>query len=111
MSLDRWWIPTSELIRMRHLGCYRESSGKFRPTPWIDRDGLDPDGLIGSELFQGDDVEAAIDFLLIPSNVCADFDRTNHYLREHGWNWPSDGPEPADTLRGQPGRRQMSTSG
>jgi hypothetical protein len=96
MSLDRRWIPTSELIRMPYLGYYRGLGGRI-PTPWIDRDGLDPDGLIGSELFQGDDVEAAIDFLLIPSDVCADFDRTNRYLREHGWNWPPDGPEPADT--------------
>src|SRR6266487_5435039 len=72
MTLDRGWIPTSELREMRYLGWYSEPGGKRHRAPWITDDGdLDPDALVNSELFRGDDVEAAIDFLSIPSDVCA----------------------------------------
>lgn len=98
MTIDRWWISTSKLRAMRYLGWYSGPGGKRHRAPWITDDGdLEPNVLITSELFQGDDVEAATDFLSIPSDVCARTDLIASYLHQHGWNWLPDGPEPTAT--------------
>jgi hypothetical protein len=96
MTLDRWLIPANELREMRYLGWYEEPGGERCRAPWIaDDGGLDPDALFNSELFQGEDVEAVSDSLLIPSNIDAQSASIASYLAENGWNWLPDGVESA----------------
>lgn len=98
MTLDRVWLPALELRDLRHLGWYRRQDGKRLSEPWITPDGeLDPGGLLGSELFQGQDVEPIVDSLLIPAAVCANPDRIVDYLRQQGWNWSPNDLPPTET--------------
>ena len=73
-----------------------EPGGKRCRAPWITDDGgLDPDALVHSELFQGEDVEAVSESLLIPSNIDAQSASIASCLAENGWNWLPDGAESA----------------
>lgn len=90
MTLERWWMPTNALRRMQFLGWYLLPDGTRRRTPWINENGaLEPEELLASELFRGDDIEPISDSIAIPERA-TDTSDVAAYLTELGWVWPPD---------------------
>ncbi len=86
-------MPSRELLRMRYLGWFHLPDGKKQRAPWItEGEDLDPEELLASELFRGDDVEPITDALAIPESI-QDASGLDLYLNALGWNWPADGTE------------------
>nr|WP_172692672.1 hypothetical protein [Mycolicibacterium sp. CBMA 213] len=83
-------MPSSNLRRMRYLGWFHLPGGQKQQTPWITDDGdLDPEELLSSELFRGNDVEPITDSVAIPVSVQNASDLAA-YLNAGGWDWPAD---------------------
>jgi hypothetical protein len=79
---------------MRYLGWFHLPGGTKQRAPWItDHGSLDPEELLASELFRGDDVEPIIDSIAIPESVQDASDLAAH-LNARGWDWQADGTEP-----------------
>jgi len=103
MSLDklplmapvRWWYSIEDLRHVHHLGWYGGPGQSERGTPaWFTADGLDPDRLVGSELFCSDAVEKLEAVVSIPGGVCEDQARLSAHLQRHGWEWSPQSPDP-----------------
>jgi hypothetical protein len=93
VTLDRWWIPAAELRTMQYLGWYRRPDGKRQRAPWIvDSGELDAEQLIGSELFEGHDVEPVVDVVAVPSAI-SDMSALAADLNARRWSWPPENPE------------------
>ena len=75
---------------MRYLGWFHLPGGTKQRAPWItDHGSLDPEELLASELFRGNDVEPITDTLAIPESV-QDTSDLAAYLNARAWDWPAD---------------------
>ena len=81
---------------MQYLGWYRLPDGKRQRAPWfVDSDSgeLDAEELLGSELFDGVDVEPVVDVVAV-SPAISDMSALPVDLNSRGWSWPPENPEP-----------------
>lgn len=78
---------------MQYLGWYRRPGGEREFAPWIvDSGELDPEQLLGSELFEGDDVEPVVDVVAI-SPAISDMSALAADLNARRWSWPPENSE------------------
>ncbi len=90
-------MPSSDLRRMRYLGWFHLPNGKRQQAPWITDDGhLNPEELLASELFRGNDVEPIADSIAVPNSI-GNASELAAYLKGFDWDYPGDDAD-ADTL-------------